>query len=83
MSVTFGQLLASALGAGFAQVKGEGWRATVSIGAAPALLLADLLVFCPGSPRQLVSYGNINAANDVLLRVYPEFTTEQRQSKIR
>lgn len=82
MSVTFGQLLASALGAGFAQVKGEGWRATVGIGAAPALLLAGLLVFCPESPRQLVSHGNHEAANSVLLRIYPTSTEEQRQAKI-
>ena len=82
MSVTFGQLLASALGAGFAQVKGEGWRATVGIGAAPALLLAGLLVFCPESPRQLVSHGNHEAANAVLLQIYPTSTEEQRRAKI-
>jgi SP family myo-inositol transporter-like MFS transporter 13 len=54
MSVTFGQLLASAIGAGFAQVGGEGsqaWRATVGIGAAPAILLGGLLFLCPESPR--------------------------------
>lgn len=82
MSVTFGQLLASALGAGFAQVKGEGWRATVGIGAAPALLLAGLLMFCPESPRQLVSHGNHEAAKAVLLRIYPTSTEAQRHAKI-
>ncbi|KAK4862326.1 hypothetical protein LT330_003464 [Penicillium expansum] len=63
MSVTFGQLLASALGAAFAGVKGEAWRATVGIGAFPALLLAGLLFFCPESPRQLVTHGKAEAAN--------------------
>lgn len=82
MSVTFGQLLASALGAGFAHVEGEGWRATVGIGAAPALILAGLLVFCPESPRQLVSHGNYEAAKAVLLRIYPTSTEEQRHAKI-
>lgn len=82
MSVTFGQLLASALGAGFAQVKREGWRATVGIGAAPALILAGLLVFCPESPRQLVSHADYEAAKTVLLRIYPTSTEEQRQAKI-
>ncbi|KAL4780049.1 general substrate transporter [Aspergillus varians] len=82
MSVTFGQLLASALGAGFAQVKGEGWRATVGIGAAPAVALAGLLFFCPESPRQLVSHGNTAAADAVLLRIYPTSTVQQREAKI-
>ncbi|CAI7602564.1 unnamed protein product [Penicillium bialowiezense] len=83
MSVTFGQLLASAVGAGLAHVNGEGWRATVGIGAAPALALAVLLFFCPESPRQLVSHGNIIAADVVLRRIYPTSTAEQRHSKIR
>ncbi|KAF4767285.1 hypothetical protein N7455_006978 [Penicillium solitum] len=83
MSVTFGQLLASALGAGFATVKGEGWRATVGIGSAPALALAGLLFFCPESPRQLVAHGKHEAADAVLLRIYPKSTVEQRQAKMR
>ena len=82
MSVTFGQLVASAIGAGFAEVKGEAWRATVGIGAAPALLLAGLLVLCPESPRQLVSHGKLEAADAVLTRIYPTSTDEQRQAKI-
>ncbi|KAJ6090378.1 Major facilitator superfamily domain general substrate transporter [Penicillium sp. IBT 16267x] len=82
MSVTFGQLVASAIGAGFAQVHGEGWRATVGIGAAPAILLAGLLVTCPESPRQLVSHGRLDEAHTVLTRIYPTSTVEQRQAKI-
>lgn len=83
MSVTFGQLLASALGAGFAQVNGEGWRATVGVGAVPALALAGLLLLCPESPRQLVSHGNRSAADAVLQRIYPRSTADQREAKIR
>lgn len=83
MSVTFGQLLASAIGAGFAQVKGEAWRATVGIGAAPAVALAALLLLCPESPRQLVSHGDNASADAVLQRIYPGSTTEQREAKIR
>ncbi|KAE8154596.1 general substrate transporter [Aspergillus avenaceus] len=83
MSVTFGQLLASAIGAGFAQVKGEAWRATVGIGAAPALILAGLLFLCPESPRQLVSHDKAEAADAVLQRIYPTSTPEQRYAKIR
>lgn len=85
MSVTFGQLLASAIGAGFAQVGGEGsqaWRATVGIGAAPAIVLAGLLTLCPESPRQLVAHGKVDEASVVLTRVYPTSNEEQRRAKI-
>ena len=83
MSVTFGQLVASAIGAGFAQVNGEAWRATVAIGAAPAIALAGLLFMCPESPRQLVAHGDIETADKVLHRIYTTSTPEQRQAKIR
>ncbi|KAB8229633.1 general substrate transporter [Aspergillus alliaceus] len=82
MSVTFGQLLASAIGAGFAQVEGEAWRATVGIGAVPPLALGVLLFLCPESPRQLVSHGDNAGADAVLRRIYPQSTAEQRQAKI-
>jgi SP family myo-inositol transporter-like MFS transporter 13 len=85
MSVTFGQFLASAIGAGFAQVGGENsqaWRATVGIGAAPAIILAGLLTLCPESPRQLVAHGKVDEASIVLTRIYPTSTEEQRRAKI-
>ena len=85
MSVTFGQLLASAIGAGFAQVGGpssQAWRATVGIGAAPAIMLAGLLTLCPESPRQLVAHGRVDEADVVLLRIYPTSTEEQRRAKV-
>ncbi|KAF2854699.1 myo-inositol transporter [Plenodomus tracheiphilus IPT5] len=84
-SVTFGQFVASSIGAGFAQVGGansQAWRATVGIGAAPAILLAGLLTLCPESPRQLVVHGRLEEASVVLLRIYPTSTEEQRQAKI-
>ncbi|CAK1360802.1 Myo-inositol transporter 1 [Cercospora beticola] len=83
MSVTFGQLVASAIGAGLAEVPGEGWRGTVGIGAFPAVALAIMLFWCPESPRQLVAHGKTDAAEAVLLRLYPTSTHEQRIAKIR
>ena len=82
MSVTFGQLVASSLGAAFATVPGESWRATVGIGAAPAILLAGMLLWCPESPRQLVAHGKMAEADKVLLRLYPASTETQRQQKM-
>ena len=83
MSVTLGQLIASALGAGFAQAPGEAWRATVAIGAAPAIALAGLLFLCPESPRQLVAHGHTEKAIAVLKRIYPTSTEEQQLAKIK
>ncbi|KAK4543391.1 hypothetical protein LTR36_005534 [Oleoguttula mirabilis] len=83
MSVTFGQLVASAIGAGLAHVKGEGWRGTVAIGAFPAIALAIMLLWCPESPRQLVAHGRIDSAEEVLLRIYPTSTPAQRHAKVR
>jgi MFS transporter, SP family, solute carrier family 2 (myo-inositol transporter), member 13 len=83
MSVTFGQLIASAIGAGFAHMHGEGWRATVGIGAAPPIALAALLFLCPESPRQLVAHGRLDEADAVLLRIYTASSVEQRQAKIK
>jgi SP family myo-inositol transporter-like MFS transporter 13 len=85
-SVTAGQFIASAIGAGFAQVGGEksqAWRATVGIGAAPAIILAGLLTLCPESPRQLVAHGKVDQASAVLMRIYPTSSEEQRRAKIR
>lgn len=83
MSVTFGQLVASAIGAGLAHVNGPGWRGTVGIGAIPAIALGIMLFWCPESPRQLVAHGRYEVAEAVLLRIYPGSTFEQRQAKIR
>jgi SP family myo-inositol transporter-like MFS transporter 13 len=82
MSVTFGQLVASSIGAAFATVPGESWRATVGIGAAPAILLASMLLWCPESPRQLVAHGKMAEADKVLLRLYPTSSETQRQQKM-
>ncbi|KAF2475058.1 putative transporter [Lindgomyces ingoldianus] len=86
MSVTFGQLLASAIGAGFAKAgnpaTSQAWRATVGTGAAPAIALGGLLFLCPESPRQLVAHDKSEEAMKVLNRIYPTSTEEQRRGKI-
>ncbi|KAK5129255.1 hypothetical protein LTR08_003720 [Meristemomyces frigidus] len=83
MSVTLGQLVASAIGAGLATVHGEGWRGTVAIGAFPAIALAIMLLWCPESPRQLVAHGQLDRTDAVLLKLYPTSTLTQRQAKIK
>jgi MFS transporter, SP family, solute carrier family 2 (myo-inositol transporter), member 13 len=82
MSVTLGQFIASSIGAGLAEVHGEGWRGTVGIGAFPAIMLAITLLWCPESPRQLVAHGKLEAADKVLQRICTTSTEAQRQAKI-
>ncbi|TDZ21582.1 Myo-inositol transporter 1 [Colletotrichum orbiculare MAFF 240422] len=81
MSVTFGQLLAYALGAGFAEVS-HGWRYMVAIGGIPPIVLGLLLPRCPESPRQLISHGKLEEATRVIRQVYPHATEEQVQAKM-
>jgi SP family myo-inositol transporter-like MFS transporter 13 len=85
LSVTFGQLLASTIGAGFAQVGGENfqvWRETVGIRAIPTIIPAGLLTMCLEFPRQLVAHGRKDEASATLIRIFPTSSEEQRRVKI-
>ncbi|KAF6826845.1 myo-inositol transporter [Colletotrichum plurivorum] len=81
MSVTLGQLISYALGAGFTEVP-HGWRYMVAVGGLPPIALGLLLPMCPESPRQLISHGKIEEATRVIRRVYPHATEEQVQAKM-
>ncbi|KAF0314952.1 myo-inositol transporter [Colletotrichum asianum] len=81
MSVTLGQLISYALGAGFTEVA-HGWRYMVAVGGLPPIALALLLPWCPESPRQLISHGKVEEATRVIRRVYPHATEEQVQAKM-
>jgi MFS transporter, SP family, solute carrier family 2 (myo-inositol transporter), member 13 len=61
MFITGSQLISYGVGAGFANVAG-GWRYMVGGGAIPAIVLAVLLMLCPGSPRQLILHGKADEA---------------------
>lgn len=82
MSVTLGQLVSYALGAGFSEVS-HGWRYMIAVGGVPPIILAALLPLCPESPRQLVSSGKLQEAERVIAQVYPDATPEQLQAKAR
>jgi SP family myo-inositol transporter-like MFS transporter 13 len=81
MSVTLGQLISYALGAGFAEVS-HGWRYMVAIGVVPALILGTLLPLCPESPRQLLYHNHPEQALAVLRRTYPNATEQQLTDKL-
>ncbi|KAF2154548.1 general substrate transporter [Myriangium duriaei CBS 260.36] len=81
MSVTFGQLVSYALGAGLTYVP-HGWRYMIAIGGIPALFLAGCLHFCPESPRQLIAHGKLDDARKVLKQVWPTATEEMVDQKL-
>jgi SP family myo-inositol transporter-like MFS transporter 13 len=74
--ITFGQVVAYGIDAGFAHV-GGGWRWMVGLGTVPAGIQLIFLAFLPESPRILIRKGNIEAAHRVLERVYSQATAEQ------
>ncbi|KAG2356399.1 general substrate transporter [Suillus spraguei] len=74
--ITFGQVVAYGIDAGFANVSG-GWRWMVGLGTVPAGIQLMCLTFLPESPRILIRKGNIEAAHRVLERVYSQATAEQ------
>lgn len=81
LSITLGQLVSYALGAGLTHV-GSGWRWMIAIGAVPAVLLAFLMPLCPDSPRQLLATGKKEKARAALHTIFPEATEEQLDNKI-
>ncbi|OAX36319.1 general substrate transporter [Rhizopogon vinicolor AM-OR11-026] len=74
--ITFGQVIAYGIDAGFENVNG-GWRWMVGLGTVPAGIQLIFLAFLPESPRILILRGNIDAAHKVLARVYSQATPEQ------
>ncbi|KAI0438350.1 general substrate transporter [Xylaria telfairii] len=82
MSITGGQLVSYGIGAAFAYVPG-GWRYMVGGGAIPAIVLAILLLFCPESPRQLISHDKAEEAARVIRKIYPNATDQQVEDKIK
>ncbi|KAG0697657.1 general substrate transporter [Suillus ampliporus] len=74
--ITFGQVVAYGIDAGFENVSG-GWRWMVGLGTVPAGIQLACLAFLPESPRILIRRGNIEAAHKVLERVYSQATAKQ------
>ncbi|GAW18714.1 hypothetical protein ANO14919_081950 [Xylariales sp. No.14919] len=81
VSVTFGQLIAYVLGAGFIHAA-HGWRYIVAIGGVPPIILTVLLVRCPESPRLLLMHQKFEEAKKALTSLYPYASEAQVQSKI-
>ncbi|OAX32284.1 kinase-like protein, partial [Rhizopogon vinicolor AM-OR11-026] len=74
--ITFGQVIAYGIDAGFESVNG-GRRWMVGLGTVPAGIQLMCLALFPESPRILILRGNIDTAHKVLARVYSQATPEQ------
>lgn len=82
VAITGGQVIATAIGAGFANVS-AGWRWTIALGGIPPLIQGVVIEFLfPESPRHLVKCGKIDEAARVLTKMYPRATQEQMQAKL-
>ncbi|KAL4400120.1 carbohydrate:proton symporter [Malassezia pachydermatis] len=73
--LTLGQLVATAVGAGFEGVHG-GWRYTVAGGAIPAIISLATMAWLPESPRYDSHRGNLERAVRTFRRIYPHATEE-------
>ncbi|KAN0062696.1 hypothetical protein ACQY0O_004891 [Thecaphora frezii] len=80
--VTFGQVVAYAIGAAFQNIP-AGWRWMIAVGGFPPIFQAvGIHFFMPESPRHLVKSGKYEAAEAAITRMYPLATPDEIKAKI-
>lgn len=79
--ITFGQVVAYAIGAGLTHVHG-GWRIMVGIGAIPAALQFIILYWLPESPRYLIRKGIEGRAKTILSQIYKGASDRDLDEKV-
>lgn len=82
LMVTFGQVIAYAVGAGFFDIK-SGWRWMVGLSAVPAGIQFILLFLLPESPRILLRKRDISGAREVMCKIYAYAKPEDIDLKVR
>lgn len=82
VAITFGQVVAYGIDAGFANVHG-GWRWMVGLGTIPASLQLIFLFFLPESPRILLKRGHVEQARDVMSKMYAHASAKQIDFKVK
>ncbi|KAI0265420.1 general substrate transporter [Gloeopeniophorella convolvens] len=82
VAITFGQVVAYGIDAGFENVSG-GWRWMVGLGTVPSGLQLIFLFFLPESPRILLKRGQVEEARAVMSKVYSHATPEQIDLKVK
>lgn len=83
LAITFGQVLAYAIGAGLEDVPDIGWRLMVGIGAIPAGFQIAVMFWLPESPRYLVRKNRSAEARVVLSKIYEGESEVQLDEKVR
>ncbi|KAH8152618.1 uncharacterized protein LAJ45_03459 [Morchella importuna] len=79
--ITFGQVVAYAIGAGLTHVHG-GWRIMVGIGAIPAAIQFVILYWLPESPRYLIRKGIEGRAKTILSQIYKGASDRDLDEKV-
>ncbi|KAH0610636.1 uncharacterized protein H6S33_012163 [Morchella sextelata] len=79
--ITFGQVVAYAIGAGLTHVHG-GWRIMVGIGAVPAAAQFVILYWLPESPRYLIRKGIEGQAKTILSQIYKGASDRDLDEKV-
>ncbi|KAH9077811.1 general substrate transporter [Lactarius deliciosus] len=82
VAITFGQVVAYGIDAGFANVHG-GWRWMVGLGTIPAALQLIFLFFLPESPRILLRRGHVGQAHGVMSKIYAHASADQIDFKVK
>lgn len=82
VAITGGQVIATAIGAGFEHVN-SGWRWIIALGGIPPLIQGIAIeLFFPESPRHLQKIGQFEKVAAVLAKMYPRATPDQINAKI-
>lgn len=82
IAVTFGQVIAYAIGAGFNHIS-SGWRWVIALGAFPPIVqLFGIHFFMSESPRYLIKQKREDEATRALARIYPQASAEQIDAKV-
>ncbi|KAF8263275.1 general substrate transporter [Lactarius quietus] len=82
VAITFGQVVAYGIDAGFANIHG-GWRWMVGLGTIPAGLQLIFLFFLPESPRILLKRGHVEQARDVISKIYAHASSDHLDFKVK
>ncbi|KAL7424987.1 hypothetical protein Q5752_000674 [Cryptotrichosporon argae] len=80
--IPFGQVVASAIGAGVQDVD-KAWRILFALGIVPSAIQIIIMHWLPESPRVNVLRDQDDRARKTLARIYPKATPDQVESKLR
>ncbi|KAK9427518.1 general substrate transporter [Lipomyces doorenjongii] len=81
LALTGAQCVGIGLSIAFQHTK-HGWRYSIGLGAAPALLLMSLCFFIPETPRFLIMKDRLDTAAEVIGKIYPKASRQEVIDKV-